>query len=484
MFQNIRFLLLTLILSVSFPSWSQNLSFQPDYFDKGSAKLSKPIKESLKRVAQLLESNPEVTLKLEAYAGAKESTEGADALSKLRAKAAYDHLIKQLKVPASRLSFEGMGSKGLIAPNDLTASDNKRIEFIFTSSKASKDVAGDEIEVLYWNTLYHSLYQIGEEKGYFAKEGFKLKLVATNHSKINQVNAVCGIEPFLKERVTVFTGAVCGGSPHYAAAHGIPLVVIGGMMVGGSMLIAMPEMAAKLKADWKNFKGITIGRPAGTFITSMIISDALKKRGIDPKKDITWKIFDSHEAVVEAIAKGKIDAGDTYVPLNLRANKEHGIVEVYNTVKLFPFHPCCRVITTQDKLKTHRAEYVKFMRAVIKSHEYFVKQPRDAWKIIQKYTGYTDEEVKTSLSSPSFQLNPDPLKNGFVKFWKMMNDTGFVDSDADINQFIDTSIYKDALDSLAAEDPKNAYYIYMQKQFIQQNPVETPKKKADNKPLA
>ena len=132
-----------------------------------------------------------------------------------------------------------------------------------------------------------------------------MKLVATNHSRINQVNAVCGIEPFLREKVTVFTGAVCGGSPHAAAAQGVPLIVIGGMLVGGSMLVAKPETATKLKADWKNFKGITIGRPRGTFITSMIISDALKKRGIDAKKDVKWKEYGSHEEVIEAIAAGK-----------------------------------------------------------------------------------------------------------------------------------------------------------------------------------
>ena len=167
---------------------------------------------------------------------------------------------------------------------------------------------------------------------------------------------------------------------------------------------------------------------------------------------------------------GKIDAGDTYVPLNLRAKKQYGIVNVYNTVQLFPFHPCCRVITTKKKLKKHRGKYVKFMKALIKSHEYFVKKPRESMNIIQRYTGYSMQEVTSSLTNPNFQLNPDPLKNGFVKFWNMMNDTGFINnSKVDIKQYIDTSIYKDALASLIKDEPTNPYYKYMERQFTQQN---------------
>src|ERR1051326_4730384 len=130
------------------------------------------------------------------------------------------------------------------------------------------------------------------------------------------------------------------------------------MLAGGSMLMAKPEMAAKLRSNPKNFKGITIGRPRGTVLTSMIVSDHLKKNGLDWKKDVKWKEFNSHEDVVEAMAKGQVDAGDTYVPLNIRANKQYGLVEVFNTVELFPYHPCCRVITTKDKLKADPEKYV------------------------------------------------------------------------------------------------------------------------------
>jgi len=442
--------------------FAQDLTFQPIYFSKGKSNLNKAAKEGADRVYEILKSNPDTKLKLEGYAG---NSEGEDnqKLADDRARNVMNYLIQKHKIAATRL--DSVGKVEAMDPR------NQKVEFVFESSKPKEaEKAGlEEIEVLYWNTLYHCLYQIGVDQKYFEEQGFKVKLVATNHSYINQVDAVCGIEPFLREKVTVFSGSVCGGSPHQAAAQGVPLVVIGGMLAGGSMLMAKPEMAQKLRANPQNFKGITIGRPKGTVLTAMIIADFLKKNKLDWKKDVKWKEYNTHEEVVDAMAKGQIDAGDTYVPLNIRAHKEYGLVEVYNTVELFPYHPCCRVITTKQKLKEERPKYVRFLKALIKSHEFFIKQPRKSWEIVQRYTGYTMEEVQSSLTNPNFILNPDPLKNGFVKFWKMMNDTGYIHSNADINQYIDTSVYEDALKSLSAEEPKNPYFAYMTKQFKENN---------------
>ena len=145
------------------------------------------------------------------------------------------------------------------------------------------------------------------------------------------------------------------------------------------------------------------------------------------------------------------------------------LVTVFNTMELFPFHPCCRTITTRKKLQKDRPAYVRFLKAVIRAHEFFIKQPIPAMKIVQRYTGYTWEEVQSTLTSSWFKLNPDPLKNGYVKFWKMMNETGYITSDRDITKFIDTSVYEDALKALMKEEPANPYFKYMMKQFREQN---------------
>ena len=77
--------------------------------------------------------------------------------------------------------------------------------------------------------------------------------------------------------------------------------------------------------------------------------------------------------------------------------------------------------------------------------------------------------MKESITNPNFILSPDPQKKGFVKFWKMMNETGYVKSDKDITKYIDSSVYEDALTQLQKEDPKNPYYAFMMTQFRDRN---------------
>ena len=452
---------------------ASDLTFQPIYFSNKSTRLDSAAKAALKRVATLLASNPSSKLRLIGHTG-KEG-EGIDfqKLSDDRAAAARDYLVSVLKVDSSRLEILGKAAAEPFRADAPNAIENRRVEFAFFSDQSASGTetkSGLEVvNVLYWNTLYHCLYQIGLDRGFFEKEGFKINLVGTNHSIVNQVKAICSIEPFLRSGNMVFSGSVCGGSPHEAIANGVPLVIIGGMLAGGSLLMAKPEMAAKLKANWKNYKGIRVGRPKGTVLTSMILSDRLKKEGLEPSTDVVWKEYNTHEGVVDALASGEIDAGDTYVPLNVQAAKKHGLVEVFNTVQLFPFHPCCRVITTKSKLAESRDKYVRFMKALIRAHEYFVKNPKASFKIVQKYTGYSYDEVAVSLSNPNFILNPDPLKKGSVKFWKMMIDTGFIKSNLDIANYIDTTVYRDALSSLMKTEPQNDYLKYMFKQYQEQD---------------
>ncbi len=442
-----------------------NLSFQPIFYPAKSADLNGAAKEGLQRVYKLLQNNPKAKLKLQGHVATDEA-DVAD-LATNRAKSAMDYLLK-LGLAAERISVVP-GSDD--SQTSSVAQENRRVEFVFFEEGKEKSAESglEEIEIVYWNTLYHCLYQIAAQKGYFEQQGFKPKLIATNHSYSDQVKHACGLEPFLERGAGVFSGAVCGGSPHEAIAKGIPIVVIGGMLAGGSFLVAKKELGTKLRADWKNFKGITIGRPRGTILTAMVVSYQLSKHGIDPKKDVKWKLFNTHEEILEALATGKVDAADTYAPLHLTAIKKYNCMVVYNTVELFPYHPCCRIITTQAKLKADRSKYVRFLKAIINAHQFFVQQPAKAIDIVARATGYAPDEVRATLTDPAFMLNPDPLKNGFVKFWRMMLDTGFLESKADVNKYIDTTVYEDALKELLKEQPQNPYYAHMMKQFKAQN---------------
>ncbi|HEY3424229.1 MAG TPA: metal ABC transporter substrate-binding protein, partial [Negativicutes bacterium] len=62
---------------------------------------------------------------------------------------------------------------------------------------------------------------------------------------------------------------------------------------------------------------------------------------------------------------------------------------------------------------------------------------------------------------------PDPDKKHFVSFWEAMKTAGYLQSDLDITKFVNTGIYKEALDQLRSREPQNATYIQLEKSFEQ-----------------
>jgi NitT/TauT family transport system substrate-binding protein len=48
-----------------------------------------------------------------------------------------------------------------------------------------------------------------------------------------------------------------------------------------------------------------------------------------------------------------------------------------------------------------------------------------------------------------------------------MKTAGYLQSDLDITKFVNTGIYKEALDQLRSREPQNATYIQLEKSFEQ-----------------
>jgi len=63
----------------------------------------------------------------------------------------------------------------------------------------------------------------------------------------------------------------------------------------------------------------------------------------------------------------------------------------------------------------------------------------------------------------------DPNVRGVQTFWTIMQNSGFVESNVDITAYIDTQLYKKALDSLATEEPGEPFWKQRQRDFQQRD---------------
>jgi ABC-type nitrate/sulfonate/bicarbonate transport system substrate-binding protein len=117
--------------------------------------------------------------------------------------------------------------------------------------------------------------------------------------------------------------------------------------------------------------------------------------------------------------------------------------------KYFPYLPCCRQVITRSQLKTSRAKYVRLLRASIRAHEFTIEHPREAAEIIGKWLNMPPSVVRESIMSAYVTLTPDPMRKG-VDLFQRTNDK-YDTKKTSTAEFIDTSLYRDALLSLAKE---------------------------------
>jgi OOP family OmpA-OmpF porin len=102
------------------------------YFDTDSDTLKPESAPLIKTIAQGLEKNPTLKLKIEGHTDSTGSAEHNLDLSKRRAEAVKAVLVSQFKVDASRLTTDGLGSTKPIDSNDTPQgrAQNRRVEFV------------------------------------------------------------------------------------------------------------------------------------------------------------------------------------------------------------------------------------------------------------------------------------------------------------------------------------------------------------------
>ena len=102
------------------------------YFDVNKDVVKPESYGTLKEIADVLNENPEVKVKIVGHT----DSDGADPanldLSKRRGASVKDELVKDFGIDASRLESDGMGETQPVAPNDTPVNKalNRRVEFI------------------------------------------------------------------------------------------------------------------------------------------------------------------------------------------------------------------------------------------------------------------------------------------------------------------------------------------------------------------
>lgn len=326
-------------------------------------------------------------------------------------------------------------------------------------SVTAENSNGTPLKIAYLPNACNSETFIAVDQGIFDKNGVKVELFPFTNSGEAHTALVAG---------KVDIAGAGASAPLTFIAKGADEVLLGGLGdIGGAALVAKKERAS----EFTDLKGL-IGKKLAVVRAAtgdVVYRSALTDAGIDWKKDLTIVELESAAAVNEAVKSGKVDAGITWTPYSTIADEEGLSVESWSD-KYFPNHPCCRVAVLRPTLTNRHADIVNYLKSTIEASKVFETDHQSTLKTLAKYIKIDPKVLEESTYDEHFAVSPDPDKKGVEKFWKDMQDIGYIDaSSINLDDHIDETLYKEALDAVIKEYPGDAYYTKLLEDYAKKN---------------
>lgn len=298
------------------------------------------------------------------------------------------------------------------------------------------------------NRVSSALTVLAENGGFNAEENIKVNLHVMNVAYADILSALTS------NKVDVTTGGVGSTAPLRMMEEGADFTVIGGQMGEGADIVTLPERAAEwteVNADTVKGKKIGVVRTASGDIA---LRGALLRRGID-LSTIKFVELGNEPAIIEAIKKGELDAGNVQANLRDTAHQA-GLVSALHVDKISPDFICCRILTRPATLKNRRADLVRFLRAELKAYRFLHTHPEEALPLINKSIEVDQQVLRSQLlEDKHLKLEPDPAGLRVEEFYDSMKRVGYIEGKINIKDHIDISLYREALQSLLKEEPND-----------------------------
>jgi NitT/TauT family transport system substrate-binding protein len=316
--------------------------------------------------------------------------------------------------------------------------------------------AAESVKVGYLPVTGHAKFFLAKEKGFFAKEGIDAEL-------FEFANSADGLSALRADKIDI--GAFGTTAPLAHIDKGADIRIIGGIMGEDAAIVTTAANAGKVRkiGDLRGKKIATVRLATGDAVLRGALADA----GVDWKKELQIFELKNPPAVIESVKSGQVDAGVVWGPFDLKA-EEQGLKVVIRSDQIQPGHPCCRIVVREGKLRD-TATLERFVRAILRAEKFAKENHAETVDAILKYVKLDRALVEKAYYHGHVDQSSDPNVRGVRKFWGTMQHSEMVSSKADIGTYINTAIYKAALDGLIRESPKDAYWQKLKKQFAERD---------------
>jgi NitT/TauT family transport system substrate-binding protein len=313
------------------------------------------------------------------------------------------------------------------------------------------------LRVGYLPVTGHAKFFIAQEEGFFKDEGLNVQLTEFT-------NSADGLAALRADKLDL--GAFGTTAPLVHIAKGADIAIIGGVMGEDAAIVVTPanENVIKSISDLKGKKVATVRLATG----DAVVRGALNDAGINWKTDLQIFELKSPVAVLEAVKSGQVDAGVVWGPHDLRA-EEQGLKVVIRSGSLQPGHPCCRLTVHAQDAQARRVVWQHFVRAILRAEKFANDNHQKTVDDIAKYLKLDRGLIEWGFYSGHLDQATDPNLAGVQRFWNTMIKSNFVESKLDIAPYVQTGIYKQALDELAQQNPNDPFWQKREQVFNQRD---------------
>jgi NitT/TauT family transport system substrate-binding protein len=313
------------------------------------------------------------------------------------------------------------------------------------------------LRVGYLPVTGHAKFFIAQEEGFFKDEGLNVQLTEF-------ANSADGLAALRADKLDL--GAFGTTAPLVHIAKGADIAIIGGVMGEDAAIVVKPENESVIKTipDLKSKKVATVRLATG----DAVLRGALNDAGISWKTDLQIFELKSPSAVIEAVKSGQVDAGVVWGPYDLLA-EERGLKVVIRSGSLQPGHPCCRLTVHAQDAQARRVVWQHFVRAILRAEKFANDNHQKTVDDIAKYLKLDRGLIEKAYYSGHLDQSSDPNLAGVQRFWNTMIKSDFVESKQDIAPYVQTGIYKQALDELAQQNPNDPFWQKREQVFSQRD---------------
>jgi NitT/TauT family transport system substrate-binding protein len=305
-------------------------------------------------------------------------------------------------------------------------------------------------------------FLVANEKGYFKKLGLQIE----TKMFIDGQQAV----PALIAGDLDLTFMTANASLFNSVARGAPLVVIldrgnnkanrGYTVINVSKQMA--EGGVKSLADLARLRGKKIGVSGTGSINQYVLSLALQKAGLDPRKDVQWIFNVPQPDLMKMLGQNQVDATDLAYQFGFFAEKNGWGPMIATGDKIDPDGTIAVIATRQVLLKDKRDQLVRFAMAYLQGAKEFnaaaanPDQHPDIVEILAKTTALQKPETIKAIAPNWSYVNEDGIPNissvmKMQDYWADYYD--YVEKKVSAERLFDTGIAKEALRRLETEKP-------------------------------